>query len=314
MIINHKNPIETLLSIKNKVSFFKTLSTADIKELIEEIKIVTYNKDQLLFRERSISSPYIFYLLSGKLNIIKKNIEDQDIIINVVDEPTLIGELYVLTGQPRNATVKCAKDKTLVLAFQIKDLAYKTFESQFYKNAILELTKKLETMNSIAYKKINIKNNSNTCLLIIDHDDLMESLLYIKKDIPFFSKLSDTYIKKLIRDVKLIEYKNGDIIFEQDSSNSRYLYFLLSGTLDVIIKNINGKETIVNTIKEPTLLGEMHIITSKPRDATIKVTSDHTKIFAIQITEFYHNCLESRFYRNVAQELAHKIEHMNKRV
>lgn len=316
MVINHEYPIKTLLSIKDKIPFFKTLSTTDINDLIEEIKIITYKKGQTLFKEGGSGSRFIFYLLQGQLDIYKYNDEEKkNILINSLNKPLLLGELHILTGNPRNATVECAQDQTLVLAFQIKELGYKTFESQFYKNTILELVNKLENMNNIAgHIKHNTELHHND-LIIIDPDDLIESLVYLKKEISFFSSYTDTYIKKLVRDVDYLELEKNEKLFTEGSTkNSRYIYLLLSGSLDILKQdNLHSNtQKHIQTITEPTLIGELHILTGKARAATVQAAQNNTRLLAIQIIELQHKSLESRFYRNVIIELTNKIENMNK--
>lgn len=310
MAIYKDNPLQTLLSIKSKIKFFKSLSNDDIKNLIEEIKITTFKKGQLLFREGSTESLYVLYLLQGSISIYKKDETSQkDTLINTVNEPMILGELHFLTGNPRNATVKCGSDNTLVLAFKLKKLSYNTFEAQFYKSAIVELTKKLEHMNN-KFKKTKTEIEDHN-LIIQDKDDLFESLLYIKKDLPFFHAFSDTYIRKLVRDVQLIEKDTGFTLFKQGTINSRYVYILINGTVDIIKIDEHKNENVIHTIKEPTLFGEFHILTGNPRDATVRTSSDNTILLAIQIIEFQHKSLENRFYRNITYELAKKIESMN---
>ena len=222
MIIFQDDPLDTLLSLKNKIEFFRTLSNDDIKNLIDEIKILSYNQNQVLFNEGSTKSKYVLYLLQGKVDIYKHvNSIDSDILINSIDNPMILGEWHFLTGRPRNATVKAAKDKTLVLAFKIKIINHKTFESVFYRSAIMELSTKLDNMNN--KYELDLVPHKDIDLTINNTDDIFESFLEMKPELDFFQQFSDTYLRKLVRDIELYEVESDYIIFKQGENNSRYM-------------------------------------------------------------------------------------------
>ena len=151
--MHNDNPIETLISVKDKISFFQTLAPTEINQLIEDVKILTFMNKKVIFNEGPTDSQYMYYLLRGSINIVKNKAKSDPTKIQIqrVQEPALFGELHVLTGEPRNATVEAAEDNTLVLAFKIKEFEIKTPVSKFYKNVIVELGKKITAMNDKLY-------------------------------------------------------------------------------------------------------------------------------------------------------------------
>lgn len=153
MAIDIENPLETLLSVKDKIPFFASLTPAELKQIIEEVKIFTYKNKNIIFTEGNTTSNYIYYLLYGSINILKsKNgSESTRIRIQRIDKPSLFGELGVLTGEARNATVEAGEDKTLILAFKVKEFEIKTTAAKFYKNVIVELGRKITAMNQKIY-------------------------------------------------------------------------------------------------------------------------------------------------------------------
>ncbi len=153
MDINFDNPLETLISVKDKIPFFESLTKEELKQLIEEVRIVTFQNKNIIFVEGNTTSKYIYYLLSGSINILKSKNDSESTRIRIqrIEEPSLFGELLVLTGEPRNATVEAGEDKTLVLAFKIREFEIKTTAAKFYKNVIVELGKKITAMNKKIY-------------------------------------------------------------------------------------------------------------------------------------------------------------------
>lgn len=134
--------LEILLSISNKIPFFKGLIT--------DVNLFSYKNKQLTFREGDSKDDSMYYLLSGSLAVSKIN-EKTNIKVRLatIDEPTLFGEMMHLTGESRNATIEANTDNTLAIAFRTKNIEEQevTHISQFYKNVIIEMSKKIDQMN-----------------------------------------------------------------------------------------------------------------------------------------------------------------------
>ena len=153
MSIDITDPLKTLLSVRDKIPFFEALTPLELKQLIEDVKIYSYNNKDLIFTEGNTTSKYMYYLLHGSINILKRkeDFKSANIQIQRIEQPSLFGELHVLTGEPRNATVEAGENKTLVLAFKIREFEIKTAAAKFYKNVIAELGKKITAMNQKSF-------------------------------------------------------------------------------------------------------------------------------------------------------------------
>lgn len=149
MSIDITDPLKTLLSVRDKIPFFEALTPLELKQLVEDVKIYSYNNKDIIFTEGNTTSKYMYYLLHGSINILKQkeDFKSANIQIQRIEEPSLFGELHVLTGEPRNASVEAGENKTLVLAFKIREFEIKTAAAKFYKNVIAELGKKITAMN-----------------------------------------------------------------------------------------------------------------------------------------------------------------------
>ena len=145
--------MQMLLNLSPKIPFFSILSKDEIKEIISEVKIITYKNKEIIFQEGETTRNYIYYLLRGRLYINRKKQIDarSSIRIATIDKPALFGEMMRLTGEPRSATVESGESNTIVLAFKIKDFKEQTSISKFYKNVIIELSAKIVEMNKKLY-------------------------------------------------------------------------------------------------------------------------------------------------------------------
>jgi CRP-like cAMP-binding protein len=139
----------------------------------------------------------------------------------------------------------------------------------------------------------------------------MDKLLLLKSRIPFFSGLTNQNIVELIENVRIVQFKPSELIFEEGDTSNKDIYYLLSGSLDILKKDSqNDKEKKITIMKEPTLFGEMRAITGKNRTTTIKTSKDGALvlIFTLKVTQDSGKAL---FYRNVIDELSKKIVNMN---
>jgi CRP-like cAMP-binding protein len=140
--------LNLLISLTDKIPFFSFLNKTEINELITEVRFFTYKNKDIIFNEGEINNDYIYYLLKGKIQI-KKYYKNTSLktTIAIINKPSLFGEMMRITGEPRSATVESSEDKTLVLAFKIREFEESQTIAKFYKNVIIELTNKIKDMN-----------------------------------------------------------------------------------------------------------------------------------------------------------------------
>lgn len=147
-----------------------------------------------------------------------------------------------------------------------------------------------------------------------DKNEALIKLLEISHKIPFFEGLEKVEIVKLLTDVKILNYKNKQNIFQEGEVKRNYVFYLLQGKI-AISKNSSstGTKTRLATINEPSLFGEMMRLTGEPRSATVDSAEDNTLVLAFKILEFKEVTPVSKFYKNVIRELSNKINNMNEK-
>ena len=105
--------------LKDNVNFFEQLrkmptldsfSKKDLKGLLELSKIRKYEPGELILEE-GLSDNWIYFLVSGKLRIVKHD-EDLSVLRRTGD---IFGEMSIIDGSPRSASVY-AVDETVCLA------------------------------------------------------------------------------------------------------------------------------------------------------------------------------------------------------
>ena len=142
---------EKLLSIKNKIAIFNNIEAVELKSLLYDINLKTYKKDEIIIKDGD-DADYIYYILSGKCEIIKEEKK-----LATLSSGDTFGEIAVVCEIPRISDVKSISDNTVLLAFKI-DLDNLDFCAKplaiFYKNLALEMQKKLQKLNDEFISKV----------------------------------------------------------------------------------------------------------------------------------------------------------------
>ena len=131
--------------------------------------------------------------------------------------------------------------------------------------------------------------------------------------VPFFKNLTTEHIGKILGLSSAGFYQPGDKIWVGDGRPSNEMYILLSGELAVI----NGQGRRVAAIKPVTTVGELGLITSQPRSATVEAVQP-SNIHVVPkplFDQLLHDDMEMQviIYRNVIDVLYNKLVHNNVR-
>ncbi len=92
-------------------------------------------------------------------------------------------------------------------------------------------------------------------------------------DIPFFDKITEDDLDVIADHLIFMEIDKDEILFnEGDKGDS--VYFIVAGELEVIKETkAPVKKVVITTIRKNRPIGEMSIIDSTPRSATVKARS-----------------------------------------
>ena len=113
------------------------------------------------------------------------------------------------------------------------------------------------------------------------HTQLRKSML--------FKYLDDAALKEVLAVADIVHYKADDRIISEGEVSS-YLYTVLDGTVNVLVKEQSGKEVYVGILGEGDVFGEAGIFLSVKRTANI-VSSENTVLLRITrdaLLEFIH--------------------------
>ena len=95
--------IETVQALK-KVPLFTNLSDAELKLLSSASSVKAFVKNQIIIH-KSDEGDTFFSILSGKVKVVLTDEEGREYIVGILKQNEFFGELALLDGEPRSASV-----------------------------------------------------------------------------------------------------------------------------------------------------------------------------------------------------------------
>ena len=106
-----------------------------------------YKKDTMICAEGSVGSE-MFYIMSGSVRIYK-TINAEEVELGILGKQDFFGELTLLLGTPRTASVEAAVDTTLLCLSKEAFFAKIRDDSRFAERLITSLAQKLASANDV---------------------------------------------------------------------------------------------------------------------------------------------------------------------
>jgi CRP-like cAMP-binding protein len=112
----------------------------------------------------------------------------------------------------------------------------------------------------------------------------MDNVLQDLKQLPLMAVLPDTIIDELAG--KLVEerYPAGHVLFRKDDPGGA-MYLIKEGTVEVVLDEIDGSESVLNHCGPGEALGQMSLLDEAPRSASV-VTISPAIFYRLTTTEF----------------------------
>lgn len=133
------------LKIVEKIPFVRNLSMHQVQQVLNAGRLETCAAGHILCKNGE-NSTEMFILLAGELAV-----KDGSKLLATVEPVDIVGEMGVVTNQPRCATIEVTKDSTLIKVTKIQfDALLKQdvdMAARIYKNMLDSLSQKLRSNN-----------------------------------------------------------------------------------------------------------------------------------------------------------------------
>lgn len=126
------------------------------------------------------------------------------------------------------------------------------------------------------------------------------------KNVPLFSELTDQELNLLVASGSLQRFPDKNVIF-QEGDSGEVLFIILSGKVRVLLTGKNGQEFILSHLGPGNFFGEMAILESAPRSASV-ITMEPSDFFLLgrkALTELlkHHSDIAMKILKNLSQRL-----------
>jgi CRP/FNR family transcriptional regulator len=118
---------------------------------------------------------------------------------------------------------------------------------------------------------------------------------HLIRNAKFFSELSEAACSKLARMSHRKTVQKRDILF-MEGSNGSAVYLLVSGSIQLIKTSLDGKETVIKTVKEGELFGEV-ILFERPHYPVTAIARTEAEVIELPRAGFL-NLLNQEEFRN----------------
>jgi len=104
---------EKLIVLMKNITVFSDLSNEQLRELTHYLFLKAVENDQYLFKEGDVGD-FLCFVVSGKLSVLKEG-EGKSIEVATLTEGDVLGEIAVIDGEPRSASVRATSHSHVVV-------------------------------------------------------------------------------------------------------------------------------------------------------------------------------------------------------
>ncbi len=96
--------MERVKEALKKIPIFEELPDESLQKIVDAGQIIKYKKDDIILIENDEGSS-LFWILKGRVKVVRISEEGKEVILNVLSENDFFGEMSVLDGYTRSASV-----------------------------------------------------------------------------------------------------------------------------------------------------------------------------------------------------------------
>lgn len=142
-----------------RIPFFTTLPEEDLDKLASEMEVVNLKSGEILFREGE-PGEHLYVVVTGHLEILKAPGTEDELVLNTIHEGEYIGEMSLVTGAPRTASVRAQSGDVVLLSLsrkQFNDLLHR--HPELANIMISVLSYRLDNTNIATFRDLTEKNH-----------------------------------------------------------------------------------------------------------------------------------------------------------
>jgi ABC-type lipoprotein export system ATPase subunit len=234
------------------VRALSTLTQDQLVEVSRGIKPQIFQPDSAIIRQGEKGDKF-YILLNGKADIYINRPGGSELLVNQLKPGQYFGEMALLGGGVRAATVKASHEGPVSVA-ALDEKAFNSLinDSRSLREELMSLVQRRDTYSHLQT----------------------------------ISALDEKVLGSILKEKQPVIYSEGHEIIKQGDVGDTF-YLLLDGQVDILVKDERGNEVLVNQLSRGSYFGEMALMGNKRRNATVRVSKGHSaKLIELGIQEF----------------------------
>lgn len=229
-----------LLTYLLSAQSFRHLTPGDLPGLDSELEWVILPEDGMLFRQGA-SGDALYVIVSGQLRVTIRSATGAAQVVDELEPGVTVGEMALLTGQRRVATVTALGLAELV----------RLSKTGFDRLAETQPGATARLAQSIVPR--------------LHRTELVQTFTHA------FGELSREALHALQAEITWRHCSSGEVIMRQGEPGDS---LCLSGRFSVTVKDAEGVERVVGEVGRSETVGELALLTDEPRSATVTAMRD----------------------------------------
>ena len=100
------------------------------------------------------------------------------------------------------------------------------------------------------------------------------SIVGLLKGVELFSELTEEQLGLLANLIVVQDYNRDETVVLEGDDSMQALYLIASGSVQVYMTGVDGRETILSFLERGDFFGEMSLIDGEPRSASVRTVTD----------------------------------------
>jgi ABC-type lipoprotein export system ATPase subunit/CRP-like cAMP-binding protein len=252
------------------VRALSTLTQDQLVEISRRVKPQIFQPNSSIVRQGETGDKF-YIILNGRADVYISQAGGSEVMVNQLKRGQYFGEMALLGGGIRTATVKASQEGPVsVIALDLKSF-----------NALVNDSRSLRDELTGIIDKRNIFNQ-----------------------LQMVSSLNQKALAAILKDVGPVAYEPGEDIIKQGEVGSSF-FLLMEGRVDILVRDENGREVIINHLSKGSYFGEMALMGDPRRQATVRVSKGRAaRVIELSVQEFEQLVGSSEQFKTDVRKLA----------
>ena len=226
------------------MDLFSDLAPSELQLVAREMELISLSQGQFLIRQDDPGDS-LYVILEGQFLVTRRNDRGEEVHLNRVDPGTCVGEIALVTGERRSASVRADRDSIV---------------ARLGKDAV-EHARRMAPQVAARLARIIVERLQRAEL---------RSLLFFGDQ---FKGMSQAVLKDLEAEMELMLCPSGGCLMrEGDECDGSYV--VVSGRLRVTHQHAGGEARVATELGRGQTVGEIGILTGGKRTATVCAIRD----------------------------------------